>query len=91
MKSTAALWNPSTMMGTVSNVIRRKGFLFILDVEDKSRFVMAQDLAPCIDFDRLYEGVAVQFTPVSNRRKQNGLAAEAVHKAGCSCAKAVAA
>ena len=77
--------------GKVSNVIRRKGFLFIVDADDKSRFVMARHLAPCIDFDRLAEGVAVEFTPVSNREKQNGLAAVAVHKAGCSCAKAVAA
>jgi cold shock CspA family protein len=52
------------MKGTVFNIERDRGFAFIRDENNASRFVHAKDFRTPLDFDFLYEGQTVEFTPL---------------------------
>jgi cold shock CspA family protein len=64
------------MTGTISSVVREKGFGFIRDEAGQSRFFHAKDLA--FDFDLIQVGRVVRFDPATGPQdKGNGL--RAVH------------
>jgi cold shock CspA family protein len=74
------------MKGKILNVIRRKGYLFIEDEEEVSRFALARNLADCLNYDDLMVGQKVEFTPYEDtRNKQNGQRAKDIHGETCSC------
>jgi hypothetical protein len=67
--------------GTISRVLLNKGFVFIRDENGDSRFALARHFKPEEAFDRAFEGMFVEFTPIEDTgpsRKGNGLRAENV-------------
>lgn len=64
------------MTGYVFKLEQDKGYGFIRDEQGMSRFFNAKHVLPQIDFDKMAEGQAVTFTPVSvSGGKGNGLRA----------------
>lgn len=70
------------MTGVVTAIIRRKegqngGYFFIRDEQNAERFSHARNLRG-LSFERLREGVRVEFVPVNDGAKGNGLRADEV-------------
>lgn len=51
------------MKGTVLRINRQRGFAHVTDEQGVNRFVHANAFVNPIDFDFLYEGQPVEFTP----------------------------
>lgn len=54
------------MQGTIIRLLPNRGFGFIRGMDGLSRFFEAKEVVPAIDFDRMYEGQCVMFTPTEN-------------------------
>lgn len=68
------------MTGVVTAIIRRRegqngGYGFVRDEANQERFFHARNLRGT-SFEKLREGVAVEFTPVNEGGKGNGLRVE---------------
>lgn len=63
------------MKGRIERIFPSRGYLFIRDENGESRFANAKDFVPLIAYDRAYEGQTVEFEPVSDTGKGNGLRA----------------
>jgi cold shock CspA family protein len=55
--------NNERMKGTVVRVFLNRGFAFVRGDDGVSRFLHARDVKNPLDFDHLYEGAGVEFTP----------------------------
>lgn len=73
------------MLGVITAIIRRKegqngGYGFLRDSENQERFFHARNLRG-LKFEALKEGTHVEFTPVNEGGKGNGLRVEDLHVA----------
>jgi len=61
--------------GTVVRVFLSKGYGFVRGEDGHVRFMQVSDFEPPIAFEHLREGQVLEFTPVENTGKGNGLRA----------------
>jgi len=65
------------MRGTVIRILLNKGYGFVRGEDGISRFMHSGYVIPKVDFDKMYEGQSVEFTPDESGPpdKGNGLRA----------------
>ena len=63
----------SRMRGTVIRLLPNKGFGFVRDANNQTRFIHAKNFAVPGTFDRLQEGCVLDFEPVADGHGGDGL------------------
>ena len=66
------------IQGTIIRMLFHKGFGFVLGADGLTYFMHVNDVVPRLAFDTMRDGQTVEFLPVSNTGKGNGLSAEDV-------------
>lgn len=61
------------MRGTVIRLLPNKGFGFVRDANNQTRFIHAKNFAVPGTFDRLQEGCVLDFEPVADGHGGDGL------------------
>lgn len=56
------------MKGTITRVLLSKGYGFIRGSDGKSRFFHVTSVTPQREFERMFEGQAVEFDPIPGKR-----------------------
>lgn len=68
------------MKGTITRLLPNKGYCFIRGEDGISRFALAKEFIPQIEFDTAREGQLVEFIPALGGTKGNGMRAVSIRR-----------